>query len=263
MFIYQNTNDLFYIAHKRDTLPNLRHFYGHTHGHYEVFLFIGGNASFNIEGNVFRLSPYDILVIPPHHYHCLIVNSLVPYERFVLEIPDGRIEHDWCKLFLKPSVFSLSEDHALISCFQRLERYFSLLSYPDFGKMCEHLVQETLLLLKAAVGADTAGHSYDPLTKRILSYINEHIEEPLSARSVADSFFLSPSHIQNVFYQNMKIGIKSYIVQKKMLRAKELLQSGKKPCEVAAQLGYGDYATFFKAFRKEYGTAPKSFYIKR
>ncbi|MBQ7364348.1 MAG: helix-turn-helix domain-containing protein [Clostridia bacterium] len=263
MFIFQNTHDFFYVAHKYETTPNIRHFYGHTHEHYEVFLFIKGDASFNIEGNKFMLSPLDIIIIPPHYYHCLILDGISPYERYVLEIPSTRIDSSWETLFSQPKLFNIAHNPKLQDIFYRLDTYQELLPEDDFAQMCEYLVQECLLVLKSSFGNDSIEHSYDPLTKRILHYINENLSLPLSVEALSEHFFLSKSHIQNVFYQNMKIGVKSYIVQKKMLLAKDLLESGKKPYEVAEELGYSDYTTFYKNFRKHYKASPKLYVSKK
>ena len=263
MFIYQNPKDFFYVAHKCEETPNIGHFFGHTHDHYEVFLFLKGDASFNVEGNIFKLSPNDIILIPPHQYHCLILDRLAVYERYVIEIPLDRVPASLKEIFEKTEICNVTENTPLLDLFHRLDTYHNLLDGEDFGKICRHMVQELLLVLRISLGRGDSRHSYDPLTKRILTYINDNLTKPLTIDELSETFYLSRSHIQNVFSQNMKIGIKSYISQKKMLRAKELLQSGKKPYEVAELLGYSDYATFFKNFKKHYRIPPKEFYVKR
>jgi AraC-like DNA-binding protein len=183
----------------------------------------------------------------------------LPYERYVLEIPLDRLSSPWKEAFVKPKIFNIAENRPLLEVFHRLDTYEELLGIDDFQNAAEHLMHECMILLKVAYSTSRIEHSYDPLTKRILKYINENLSKPLFVEDLAEHFFLSKSHIQNVFYQNMKIGVKSYIVQKKMLLAKELLQNGKKPYEVAVELGYNDYTTFYKNFRKYYHAPPQNF----
>jgi len=259
MFIYQNPKDLFYVAHKHEESPNIKHFFGHSHEHHEIFLFIQGNASFNIEGNIFKLSPFDIVMIPPQQYHCLILDSISKYERYVLEIPPKYLNSDYRTVFSAPTIFNIADNSSLVSLFSRLDAYHNMLSGEDFASMCQLLVRECMLLLKTSLIHRSVEHSYDPLTKRMLTYINENITLPLSAELLSEHFFLSKSHVQNVFHQNMKIGMKQYITQKKMLLAKELLQKGKKPYEVAEHLSYKDYTTFFKNFKRHYRLPPQAF----
>ncbi len=259
MFILQNPKDLFYFAHKCEATPPTDCFYGHTHGHCEVLFFVRGNASFNIEGKIFKLSPLDIVLIPPRHYHCLILDDLSPYERYVLEIPLLRCPPGSDAVFESPRIFSIAENKSLIGIFERAEAYYTLLPPDDFERSAALLAEECLLLLKADLHAGTTSHSYDPLTLRLLRFINANLSEPLTVAGLAEHFFLSKSHIQNVFLRNMRIGIKSYIVQKKMALAKDLLAHGEQPSEVAAHLGYDDYTTFYKNFKKHCKESPRTF----
>ena len=175
MFIYQNPKDFFYVAHKCEETPNIGHFFGHTHDHYEVFLFLKGDASFNVEGNIFKLSQNDIILIPPHQYHCLILDRLAVYERYVIEIPLDRVPSALKEIFEKTEICNVTENTPLIDLFYRLDTYHSLLNGEDFGKICRHMVQELLLVLKIYLGRGDNRHSYDPLTKRILTYINDNL----------------------------------------------------------------------------------------
>lgn len=260
MFIINDLNDNSYIAHKYETLPNANHFYKHTHNHCEIFLFVDGNASFNIEGNIFKLSPYDIVLIPPQHYHCLILDEFSTYERFVFEFPvDKYPAVDIAEVFKKAKVFNISDNTRLMSVFLRLKEYRNIFDDISFEKVAHLLVQECIMLLKITV-SDPVEYSYNPLTKKILKYINNNIEKPLTVADLSNEFYLSKSHIQNVFFENMKIGIKSYILQKKMIRAKELLESGNLPVEVSEKLGYIDYTTFYRNFKKIYKFAPKHYF---
>lgn len=263
MFIYQNPKNFLYVAHKCEECPDIKHFYGHTHEHYEVFLFVRGNVSFNIEGNIFKLSPNDIILIPHHQYHCLVLDGVSVYERYVLEIPLRYVPNSLEHVFQKTHLFNVSDNALLLETFRRLDAYQGLFGDEEFENICENVVQEILYLLKASLVKQNIEHSYDPLTKRILAYINDNLTKPLTVSDLSEHFYLSKSHIQNVFYQNMKIGVKSYIVQKKMLLAKTLLQNGKRPHEVAELLGYNDYATFYKNFKKQYRESPKFFTAKK
>ena len=50
-----------------------------------------------------------------------------------------------------------------------------------------------------------------------------------------------------------------YILQKRLLNAKQLLAGGLAPSEVCTYCGFGDYANFYRAFRAEYGTTPRQY----
>ena len=54
----------------------------------------------------------------------------------------------------------------------------------------------------------------------------------------------------------MQISLKQYILQKKMMYAKSLLEKGTAPGTAAALCGYKNYASFYKIFLKVTGQAP-------
>ena len=56
----------------------------HTHENYEIFCFISGSAKYFVEGNIYELSPFDILIINKSEAHSLIINEPLPYERYVI-----------------------------------------------------------------------------------------------------------------------------------------------------------------------------------
>lgn len=93
----------------------------------------------------------------------------------------------------------------------------------------------------------------------MIEYVNANIAEPITIDGIAESFCLSKSHIQNVFNTNMGIGIKSYILHKKMAFAYEMLKNGAHPTAVAEKLGFTNYVTFYKNFINTYNAPPKSF----
>lgn len=247
-----------YFQHKYDEVPDVRHYFRHIHENIEIYVFVKGKAYFNIEGNIFTLSPYDLVIIPPMCYHCLVLEELSDYERYVFNFPLSKYT-DEEGVFDKVKVFNISNNNQLLSLIKRLDLYNERLSEPDFKRMCAILMQELLVLLKND-NSISLEHDCNALTKQILAYINENIYENLNVEQIAQHLFLSKSHIQNVFYSNMRIGIKTYIMQKRMSLAKTMLSSGMRPIDVSQKLGYTSYPTFYKNFVKLYRQQPKEIY---
>ena len=52
--------------------------------------------------------------------------------------------------------------------------------------------------------------------------------------------------------------IHSYLTEKRLLRARQLLQQGQPVTEVCYLCGYQDYSTFSRAYRKCFGTSPSA-----
>ena len=92
-----------------------------------------------------------------------------------------------------------------------------------------------------------------------LEYIENNIESSLSIKSISKALGISPSLLSHEFKREMGITPHSYVMQKRLLLAKNLLKSGKKPCDVFSLCGYADYSSFYKAYTKAFGKRPKDF----
>ena len=65
------------------------------------------------------------------------------------------------------------------------------------------------------------------------------------------------SYVQHLFKDGMGVPISKYILIQKMQTANFLLEEGKTLKEVAKELGYKYYPTFFSAYKKFFGYSPK------
>ena len=97
------------------------------------------------------------------------------------------------------------------------------------------------------------------LYQNLCSFIEEHIEEDLSLERLSLEFFVSKYHIAHVFKENLGLSIHQYITKKRLLLCRESIISGMGITESYQTFGFGDYSSFYRAFKKEYGISPKDF----
>lgn len=93
-----------------------------------------------------------------------------------------------------------------------------------------------------------------------ISYIDEHITEDLTAKSLAKTFNYSEKHLKNIFQLYYEARIGDYLKQRKLYFAAQELKEGKNPEEVSEKYNFKSYAVFSTAFRKEYGVVPAKYY---
>ena len=114
---------------------------------------------------------------------------------------------------------------------------------------------ELLVALNRAVAeaaAQPADCTCDRVVDQVVEYINEHYNEPLTLDDLSERFFISKYHLLRKFDRQVGTTVHRYILQKRLLIAKQLLGSGLAPSEVCQHCGFGDYANFYRAFRAEY-----------
>ena len=91
----------------------------------------------------------------------------------------------------------------------------------------------------------------------MLDYVEEHLHEPMNTEHLAGLACLSPSRFHRVFKQETGHTPKKFTEKLKLAKAYQQLTLGEGAVtELALQLGYRDYETFSRAFKKEYYFAP-------
>ena len=96
------------------------------------------------------------------------------------------------------------------------------------------------------------------LVKNTISYITENISSELNAACIAKELNISASHLQNIFSQQMKIGLKQYITQRKIISAHDDLLAGASAVDTATKYGFDEYSTFYRQYKKIFGTSPST-----
>lgn len=248
------------VSHKRIEEPRQSVYFNHIHNHCELLLFVCGEANYNIDGQIYKPQPYDLLFIPAATYHYLIPISSHPYENYVVgidpsEIPKAHYE----KLFSPPLMINIKEDAEFRGFFKRLDRYRETFSDEDFDRTAKALILELVTYCTYQKDNMHFVHSGSMAhIDEIIRYILEHLEEKLDAERIAKHFFLSESYVQNLFSQNMHIGLKKYIMQKKIYAARTDMIQGLSPNAACEKYGFGDYSIFFRVYKKTFGSSPRT-----
>ena len=102
----------------------------------------------------------------------------------------------------------------------------------------------------------------DSTVYNVLGYINEHYNENLSLDDLANRFFISKYHLSREFQRLVGTSVHRYIVQKRLVMAKQMLSAGKPSTEVYQSCGFGDYSNFYRAFKTEYQISPKEYVLR-
>lgn len=98
---------------------------------------------------------------------------------------------------------------------------------------------------------------------RIVRYVDEHLCEIDSIRSIANELNYNYSYLSFLFKKRTGITLQKYIVNKKMERALMLLtERGQTVSQVAATLGYKSVQSFSKVFSSVYEKSPST-YLKQ
>jgi AraC-like DNA-binding protein len=256
------------LFHLRDEV-SLNEIGYHYHEFHKVLMFMSGNASYVIEGRHYLLSPYDVVLVPRGCVHKPEVGLAAPYERYVLYLsPTYLRSMSGCDL---EKCFTEAEtDYSFVLCpagsrKAKIQSLFS--SIEEAGSSGEYgstalgrlLVYELMIeLARAAIIPEEKPENiiYDREIVEILSWINDNLTEDISIDSLADRFYISKYHMMRRFRAETGYSIHSYISNKRLLFAHDLLLMGSSVTAACYGCGYKDYSSFSRAYKKQFGITP-------
>ena len=226
----------------------------HMHYFYEILYFKCGEAEFHVEDHMRVLVPDDIVLIKPGQFHFADINPDLPYERYVLKLPEEALPPYLCeRLRGAGNFFSSARD--LLPLFERFDAAFDQFEEEEMRIAGISAIWEILLRLSKKEN-DCDDKNEDPFLNAVLNYIEEHLSERLTLESLAQALNYSESYVASRFREGMKVSIISYIRGKKIMAAHALIQHGMKPNEAAIAMGFVDYSTFYRDYRKLLGESP-------
>lgn len=248
----------------------------HYHEFDKIVIFLGGRASYIIEGRSYFLEPWDVLLVSHHLIHKPVTDPDHPYERVVIYLDPGFLSASGTQGEDLASGFHLArerqfalmrpdgrEREALEGLLERLEQ---ALEDRGFGadllaRTCflQLLIQLDRAMIRDRTPQDRTVSQYDPKIAQVLSYINEHLGEQLTVDALARRVYTSKFHFMRRFKELTGYSVHQYITQKRLLAAAELLRAGTSAQTACGRCGFQDYSAFHRAFRRQFGASPRQF----
>lgn len=274
MYEYRKTgylHDNFRIFHLSDTAQ--KEFTYHYHDFNKILILLNGDVTYTIEGRSYALKTNDIVFVKAGEVHKPVINSTSPYERIVIYVSPGYLDshhrenadlntcfhqaHKEQSHVLRIKSFTNSR---LNSCIQRLE---ASLQDKDFANELYHevLFLEFMIELNRAALCDAITYlsntSSNQTILAIIEYLNTHLTEDICIDTLAEQFYLSRYYLMHSFKEETGYTIGNYLATKRLLLAKDMIAGGQPITDVCYACGYKNYSTFSRAYKKNFGKAPR------
>lgn len=247
----------------------------HSHNYFEFYFFIEGDVSMQIGKQTYRVRSGDVMLIPPHVPHRLIIHSpKTPYRRFVFWISKEFYEHlsqlSSAYMYLIEYVdahkdYLFQMDPVSFNTLQsKMIRLLEEMHAERFGKdeQIALYISDFILHINRLVYEKNEPKNQPlntSLYSNLVEYIEQHLDEDLTLERLADEFYVSKYHIAHVFKENVGLSIHQYITKKRLSLCQEAIRAKMNISEVYHAYGFGDYSSFYRAFKKEFGISPKEF----
>ncbi|MBQ3257653.1 MAG: helix-turn-helix domain-containing protein [Oscillospiraceae bacterium] len=257
----------------RDTSWSNAHMNLHSHSFYELLYCCNDcGAEYLVGSERYRLQSGDIIFVPPgvSHRPLLPEEMTVPYERYVIWISPKFME-GFRSLYHSP--FSDANSRFAMVRTNGTKWEFLRERFAEGVRESEHradgweaaVIGNTMVLLANLKRAadDRSAPILQAETPQLLDMLMAHIEQnytdSITLTDLAKGFYVSSSTISHLFKQKLGISFYRYVTQRRLIAAKTLIESGTPLEETAIRSGFGDYTSFYRAFKKEFGISPKQY----
>ncbi|MEE1238592.1 MAG: AraC family transcriptional regulator [Acutalibacteraceae bacterium] len=237
-------------------------FPGESHDFWEIVFVSEGEISATADERIYNLKQGMLLFHKPMEFHRLLADGKTPSH---LKIISFTAKGELIKQFEKRCFnLSISEQDA----FSEITDFFikAYTSYSESPEEFYYLSNTAASLLENFLLKLRDKNEYTPkhithsenIYYQIVKTMKNNIDKSLSVNDIAKLLSMSPSNIKRVFSIYSDIGIAKYFLNMRIRRAKELLNNGFSPCQVAKMLGFTQNY-FYTVFKREVGISPKKY----
>ncbi len=237
-------------------------FPGEVHNFYELTYVDTGTVETNVQGTSYIIKSRQCMLYGPGEFHDQKVTSDEACSYLTVVFQARGIDN--AKVL--GQVFSCSK--TMMTYMEQFIKASDDAAPFHFDQMLTSLRALIIEMLQAEYRDTNHGKPIAPvnqyyenrLLEEILSYINQHLYEPLPISDLYDKFSISRSSLQNLFKENMNIAPKQYINEAKLNRSRVLIRKGDHTIsEISSMLGYNTIHYFSRKFTQRYGITPTEF----
>jgi AraC-like DNA-binding protein len=221
----------------------------------------------------------DLILFNNTDVHGIIADPKLIFDRLVLIFEPGFVG-ELCGTFDLLGCFRGPAGSASHICHLRPEQADTIVSFcdtlagyneddTDIIKLKKKLVLAEMLLeinvLFNESRREEADIDSDPQYEKIeliLAYINDNLAGDLSLDAISKRFYISSSYLSTLFKEIMGYPLNTYIINKRILLAAELLKQNHTVTSVTESCGFNNYPHFIRTFKKLKGVSPKQFAMR-
>ena len=244
----------------------------HSHVFYELLFCCNDcGAEYLVGADRYRLRRGDIVFVPPgiSHRPLLPENLAEPYERYVLWLSQEFVD-DFIERF-SPGGKGIAYGTLLRTGGTKWELLGELFrrgvwEAENRAPGWQAAVYGNTITLLTLMGRSIQEHTASVLKAEkpdlfnsVLGYIENHLGDRITLEDTAKHFYVSVSTITQLFRQKMGTSFYHCVTQRRLIAAKALISEGKILEEVSHAVGFTDYSSFYRAFKKEYGITPRQY----
>ncbi|MCM8762172.1 MAG: AraC family transcriptional regulator [Candidatus Omnitrophica bacterium] len=232
------------------------------HKEYEIHFIKKGKGYYFIKNKKYPFTHNNLIVIRSEEIHRFIPSKPpITIEKGSIYFPSSFIKNSKIKEIIEssPHIIKLGEREATLieiifrSITEEIER-----KETDWGDVIYYQTMVFISLLKRCSLKRSPTIRKNPRIGKIITFIEETFTKDITLSDIAKASFISPSHLSHLFKRETGLSIKQYIIQRRIMEAKNMLLEDyeEKVSVIAQKVGFSDFQLFNRAFKKITGLTP-------
>lgn len=221
----------------------------------DVTYVISGHAEYLIDGIKYIVSAGDLLCIPQGSRRSA---TCIPDDLMECYSINGKIRNiDGLDINLPlPLICNIGLHKNILNLYSNLNTVWTLKD-PGYKLRAKGLYLMILQQYFQIIVYRKDTSIMDARIKKVLQYMSNHYNEPLTVHKMAEMLNLSDMYFGNLFNKETGMSFRNFLTMIRMNRAEEMLYSGEyKIHEVADACGFSDVFYFSRIFKKYRGISP-------
>ena len=213
----------------------------HVRNEYLIHFVVGGCGTFSNQKDTYHVSEGSAFVIRPGENCTYYADVQTPWEYIWIHFNGKLAEH----FNSVDDVFEYDKSfaHDLMSAF-------------NMESGVEEYLTGMLFVLHSSLFGSLSKNDYP---NKVKGYIDSNYMREIRIEEIASTLNLNRKYLSRIFKEKYNISMQQYIVKKRMIEAKKLLEAGYRVEETAYMVGYSDSFNFSKAFKQFHGKSPVTF----
>lgn len=233
----------------------------HSHDHYEIYYLLKGARTYFIDSRQYSVQEGDVVLLSKKVLHKTTVRDSAVHSRLALYFTD-----EYIPPALKADVLNLFSCRVLTPDRSTSERiktlFFALLeAQQKQANYREELLKCRLFeLLLCFVETAPQPKAADDFVSCAITFLKEHLSEPITLSSAAKHLSYSPSHFSRKFKAETGVGFHEYLTKLRIQQGAVLLEETDLPItKIAECCGFEDSNYFSSVFHRVYGASPRNY----